>query len=761
MHSDRLFRLLHHATLAIACICLLNAEQTFLPGVHWFMLPTFLIVFAAWRLEGRWRLPVWAANLLGLALLAGFALLVQQLLQVQGSWLQNAPMPAGMVPLLGPLLIGLLLVRLFRPRVAGDFWVLQSYGALQVGLACVLGIAPELGLLLPLYLACALGCLVEHYLVSGQARASAATSTSVSETGAAGAPRAGVRGGVRLGRFLLLWMPVVAGSAVLLFFGMPRPEVSEWVRPAGNFGGVRSESDKQSGYLNSIDPSSLGWVDLSNEVAFRVTADDDSGPFTHLPADQRWRFRVLDTYAEGKWSCSASFKAQSLWRNSPLTRIHPAQVHLTFTVKPHDAGGLFLADPILLGRTSDQASARMLEPWSLRPRSYFFEELGTLLPFAPAENQEYRYEQVFLPRQAGRGDTVDRATIQLLDPVYPPYLIGIQWPQLTDWTVTLLRRLAADRRYELQGVLRPAPVDGSSRGFVVDPENWERVARVLADYLATGGEYSYTLHLRRQDTGLDPMLDFLWNVKAGHCDRFAPALTVMLRSIGIPARIVKGYKGVEHEGNGHYVVRQNQAHSWVEALVPARGPVGLEWVTLDPTPGDDPATTEPFSLARLLEKSQRNSQFFWQELILGYNSSSRANLLEHLSLPSWSALGTIAGGMTVVASGAFLWRRKRKLQVRSPRSADRFYARLLALVQRHFDLSPQLGQTPRAFAQLAEARLRDRGAGALADVPAEVVDGLYRTRFGGVALSEEEAARIAARLSALADALLGLGRGRR
>jgi hypothetical protein len=217
--------------------------------------------------------------------------------------------------------------------------------------------------------------------------------------------------------------------------------------------------------------------------------------------------------------------------------------------------------------------------------------------------------------------------------------------------------------------------------------------------------------------------------------------------------VVKGYKGLLHEGDGHYVVRQNMAHSWVEMLVPSRSPQGFEWLTLDPTPLVDAIDPDTFSLARLLEKSQRNGQFFWEELILGYNSSSRADLLQHLPLPSWSTFGAVAGGIAVLAAGLWLWRRKRQPRVQSPRSADRFYARLLALAQRYLGLSPRPGQTPRAFAQVAEGQLRDRGAGALADVPAEVVEGLYRTRFGGVLLSEEAAARLAARLSSLADAL--------
>ena len=112
----------------------------------------------------------------------------------------------------------------------------------------------------------------------------------------------------------------------------------------------------------------------------------------------------------------------------------------------------------------------------------------------------------------------------------------------------------------------------------------------LERYLARSGKYSYSLALPRHDRDVDPVVDFLCNVRQGHCERFACGLTVMLRSEGIPARMVAGYRGVDNQGDGIYHVRQSHAHAWVEALVERPGPDGrLEhrWLTLDPTPGDD------------------------------------------------------------------------------------------------------------------------------------------------------------------------------
>src|SRR5438105_4571189 len=87
------------------------------------------------------------------------------------------------------------------------------------------------------------------------------------------------------------------------------------------------------------------------------------------------------------------------------------------------------------------------------------------------------------------------------------------------------------------------------------------------------------------DHELDPVVDFLINRKSGHCGYFASALTLLLRSLGIPARMVNGFKGGDWNDIAQVLnVRQKHAHSWVEALVrpaPNERPI---WVTLDPTP---------------------------------------------------------------------------------------------------------------------------------------------------------------------------------
>ncbi len=103
----------------------------------------------------------------------------------------------------------------------------------------------------------------------------------------------------------------------------------------------------------------------------------------------------------------------------------------------------------------------------------------------------------------------------------------------------------------------------------------------IAEQLRRG--YRYSLDFERQDD-LEPVIDFLYRNKQGHCEYFASAMALLARSIGIPTRLVAGYSVSEYNRvGGYWVVRERHAHSWVE------GWTGKEWVTYDPT-----ALTEGF-----------------------------------------------------------------------------------------------------------------------------------------------------------------------
>ena len=125
-------------------------------------------------------------------------------------------------------------------------------------------------------------------------------------------------------------------------------------------------------------------------------------------------------------------------------------------------------------------------------------------------------------------------------------------------------------------------------------------------------DYGYTLELLPSAV-TDPLAHFLFVRKKGHCEYFASAMAVMLRTLGIPSRVVTGFQsGVYNPMTGEQVVRASDAHSWVEAWITGRG-----WTTFDPTP-PDPGSAGAGVLARVSLFFDAAEQF-WQEWVLSYD----------------------------------------------------------------------------------------------------------------------------------------------
>jgi protein-glutamine gamma-glutamyltransferase len=136
-------------------------------------------------------------------------------------------------------------------------------------------------------------------------------------------------------------------------------------------------------------------------------------------------------------------------------------------------------------------------------------------------------------------------------------------------------------------------------------------ASAIENYLRT--RYGYTLQLPRT-TPRDPIANFLFERKQGHCEYFASSMAVMLRTLGIPSRVVNGFRSDEfNDLTGYYVVRAKDAHSWVEAYFPGYG-----WQTFDPTPAGDAGTPQGWDRLALYVDAMAS---FWRDWIVSYDSS--------------------------------------------------------------------------------------------------------------------------------------------
>jgi len=150
-------------------------------------------------------------------------------------------------------------------------------------------------------------------------------------------------------------------------------------------------------------------------------------------------------------------------------------------------------------------------------------------------------------------------------------------------------------------------------------------AIAVAQYLRRS--YGYTLELPSHEVA-DPLAYFLFTRRKGHCEYFASAMAVMLRTLGIPSRIVTGFQnGIFNPLTELYVIRASDAHSWVEAWLPGRG-----WTTFDPTPPDP--SHGPNALLVKLELYADAVETFWQEWVLSYDLGHQATLADRMEQAS-------------------------------------------------------------------------------------------------------------------------------
>jgi transglutaminase-like putative cysteine protease len=173
------------------------------------------------------------------------------------------------------------------------------------------------------------------------------------------------------------------------------------------------------------------------------------------------------------------------------------------------------------------------------------------------------------------------------------------------------------RRLELPAKLDPripALAETLSQGAVGD----RAIARQLERALQIG--YGYTLEL--PGPVKDPLANFLFDRRAGHCEDFATALAVLLRARQIPARVVVGFHGGERAA-GEYLVRAGDAHAWVEAEVDGHV------LRLDATPPQHRSAAETGLTGWLLSRWEA-LQIRWLDRVVEYSLSDQSRLAQRL-----------------------------------------------------------------------------------------------------------------------------------
>jgi hypothetical protein len=344
----------------------------------------------------------------------------------------------------------------------------------------------------------------------------------------------------------------------------------------------------------------------------------------------------------------------------------------------------------------------------------------------------------------------------------------------TEPGVALLQRDARpypatfQRYLQLSDALDPR-IEARANAMVANAHARNRYDEAKAIESQLQQDYGYSLQMRA--SGPDPLSDFLFNVKTGHCEYFSTAMAVMLRTRGIATRVVNGFlPGEYNDAAGAYTVRQSDAHSWVEVYFPE----SQAWVTFDPTPSAGRSEPVRSGLTGQLGKYAEALELIWFQYVVGYDKQEQRSLATSLhnhlfayrltlaevvstlrqeisarsaAIPLVALTGLTAVLLLFVVRRVrrFGWRRALSLsplQANTEATTIVFYERLLALLARRgVKRDPDL--TPLEFAS------------SLGLQPALNITRAYnRVRFGGQQLSAAELREIDAALKQLEGATL-------
>lgn len=760
---DPQLHFLGHLALALSTTCLLESEMAFVPGLIMFLPLFYAFLWISYVSKGRRILATSVSNFLGVLISVLGCLWVFSKISRDAGTPQSLPMPTALVPFVGPILAFLVMLRLFGPKGRRDFWILQGMGMLQVSLACVLTTGTIFAFLFSSYLFSLVWILKRYQATRGEVE----LSTNPLES------RPSLRS---MGLFPSIgWTLVLGVFSVGIFLVTPRTDSASW-NPLLRFGQIRNVGGAGvTGFAEQMNLNKTGEIELNEDIAMTVSVTDmNDKPYFGLPIDQRWRGAVLEHYDNGVWNRRVMRKPVPKVIQKKLPYFGPEQLILHYELTPRKVGGLFLADPIRFNYSDPDARLPVVIDPPYQDMSFFYEQ-GSTVQYSMAVSkirQPIGYKQVVPSRNQGE------RSVATLDNEFLGDLITPRIGALEEWTLGVLGSIKEDPRYGLQKVTFPKGSVREQGRPSIESTYREVVARALSSYLSQSGDFTYTLEIKRVNPNVDPVVDFLLNVKKGHCERYASGLVLMLRSLGIPSRVIKGFRGCNYSDNGSYVIRNNQAHSWVEVLVPQLSSDGtfrqdkvsgrpiFDWLTLDPTPDTELLENQKFSFLRMIAEWVDRAKAFWRDMIVDYNADQQAEFWYRLfpemsntnlqkliaSLPKiFLGIGfTLFAGVGLVLGIPKLIAGIGSLRYVGQNPVRITYDKLKVFALIHLRMSPAPGETPLEFAdklkmELLHLQLEPR----LVMIPEKIARAFYAVRFGQADFSKNDSNLLVADLKEL------------
>jgi transglutaminase-like putative cysteine protease len=605
------------------------------------------------------------------------------------------------------LVLFVLVVRLFSTRRDRDYYFLAVIAFLMVLAAAVLTVDSTF---LLAFFAFLLTAVVTFILM--EMRRASADAAFQSTTDDAAASR---QMGVSLARVTPALVLLIGLAAAIIFFLLPRVS-------SGYLSAYTPTGEIATGFSNRVQLGRIGEIQQSGALVMHVQIDGDS----HGAYDLKWRGVALSLFDGTTWSNPYEHLLVPRSPSGQFVLSSPGEgrpgrfIHYRVLMEPIANNVFFLAPEALsLGGnyrlvSRDDAGA-VFDGDFERPVSTYDAESNVTQPGA--------------------------AELRAAGDDYPPAVLlnYLQLPRLDSRIAPLAAQIAAS----------------SGDGY--------EKAIALERYLQT--HFGYTLQLGRSAQH-DPLAYFLFERKQGHCEYFASAMAVMLRTLKIPSRVVNGFRtGEFNDVTSQYLVRASNAHSWVEAYFPGYG-----WISFDPTPAAPAQIRTGWGRMALYADAMAS---FWREWVVSYDVTHQY-ILGHRAAQGgadwvrrarqwgrmqydagleaarrtgkaasdapWRWGGITVGALVLLTLGAYsgrLWRAIRRRRVaarpeRSPRvAATIWYERVLRmLAKRGWQKLP--AQTPAEFV----AGLKD------ADVRGPVArfaEHYERARFGD---SAEDAARL-------------------
>jgi protein-glutamine gamma-glutamyltransferase len=383
---------------------------------------------------------------------------------------------------------------------------------------------------------------------------------------------------------------------IVLFFIFPRFS-------AGYFARSGVQPSLMSGFTDNVVLGQIGEIKKNNAVVMRV----QTGAPVNYPL-LRWRGIALTTFDGRRWYSSDAGRQNrapgsdgwiTLATRSDMEGRPAAQVQFLTLLQPLASDALFAPAQVFALR-GNFATDEGTYAAAVRHSYLAIDSTGSIY------NQSRNMGQI---RYQG---------VSLLPVARPPEA----------------RFAGADYSAEIRATYLQVPdhldprIPELARKITAAADNPYDKALAMESYLRTN--FGYTLRLAGKP-GADPLGYFLFVSKSGHCEYFASAMAVMLRTLGIPSREVNGFlPGEYNDVGGDYIVRASDAHSWVEVYFPGSG-----WITFDPTP---PATRETTGLLTRMALYFDWFQLTWNEWVINYDFSRQTELAKNVSQLStnWS-----------------------------------------------------------------------------------------------------------------------------